>query len=337
MTARPPGPLFASLTDSAVEQSLSAFQPRSYEAGEVVLQTGTVDPSMLVITSGVVDVLRDGAIIDSSAFGETLGEMSFFTGKPRVATAIARGPVTALEIDRQGYKHLRANVADAADELERLVLTRLGHRVRRLDALIAATAPGEANPYAVNAGVLDRIRALIFGADVPAVAPGPRFGVEILHKALLFREAGEEAISALGAAMTLKAAPKGTFLSTQGTAGGGLFVVASGRVDVFVAIGDGSKIHRLASLEPPDAFGMTALVSDGARLTSYVTSEKTDYLELPLKAWRGFLYGRHARDSALRCAVIRGLAAQLDDAARSMLALPNALDRLTAAVKWDMS
>jgi CRP-like cAMP-binding protein len=340
MPSRPPGPLFADLPESMLDRTISAFSAIDAEPGDVLLQQGEVDPAMIVITSGTVEVVRDGTTLDTSTVGETLGEMSFFTGLPRVATVLARDRVEALVLDADGYDQLREDVPEAADELERLVLEHLGVRLRRLDKLIAETAKGEVHPYVKheNPGVLDRVRALLFGSQPEApVRPKPIFGVEVLYRSKLFREAGEDAISALGEVMRLRAVPKGTFICTQGEPGESLYVLASGTVDVFVSVADGSRIQRLATLSPADSFGMTALVTDGPRMASCVAVEKTDVLELDRGAWNGFLYGKHAGDSAVRCALIRGLARQVDEASRTLLTLPDASARLDMAVKLDIS
>jgi CRP-like cAMP-binding protein len=340
MPPRPPGPLFADLPESMLERTIAAFSSIDAEPGEVLLQQGETAPAMIVITRGTVDVVRDGTVIDTSTVGETLGEMSFFTGLPRVATVLAHDRVQALCLDSDGYEALREDSPVAADELERLVLERLGLRLRRLDRLIAETAKGEVHPYIKhdNPGVLDRIRGLIFGGPVvEPVKPRPRFGVEILYQSKLFRAAGEEAINALGEVMKLTAVPKGTFICTQGEQGDTLCVLAAGSVEVFVSVTDGSRVQKLASLSPGDSFGMTALVSDGPRMASCVAMDKVDLLVLDRRAWQGFLYGKHPGDSAVRCALIRGLARQIDEAGRTLLTLPDASARLAVAVQWDIS
>ncbi len=73
--------------------------------------------------------------------------------------------------------------------------------------------------------------------------------------------------------------PAGQTIVTQGTGGEGFFVIASGRAEAIRERADGTKAV-VNTFGPTDFFGELALLDDGLRTASVVTTEPTRCLVL---------------------------------------------------------
>lgn len=71
----------------------------------------------------------------------------------------------------------------------------------------------------------------------------------------------------------------GKNIVTQGKGGEGMFVVISGRAEAVVESGDGTK-NKVNEFGPKDFFGEVAMLDDGPRTASVITSENTECLVL---------------------------------------------------------
>ena len=73
--------------------------------------------------------------------------------------------------------------------------------------------------------------------------------------------------------------PTDTAIVTQGKGGEGLFIVVEGHTDVIRVRGDGENV-QVNAFGPADFFGELALLDDGPRTASVVTTEPTKCLVL---------------------------------------------------------
>ncbi len=71
--------------------------------GETLVVQGAVGDAFFAIRSGRVDIVRDGSIIGSLASGTHFGEIALLRDVPRTASVIARTPVRAFRLDREGF------------------------------------------------------------------------------------------------------------------------------------------------------------------------------------------------------------------------------------------
>ncbi|MBF0383755.1 MAG: cyclic nucleotide-binding domain-containing protein [Magnetococcales bacterium] len=82
----------------------------SYKDGDVIIQEGDLqDSSLYIIVSGTALVRRDeypDNIIAIFEGGSILGEASFLLGRPRTASVIADGEVTAFKFNRSFMERL---------------------------------------------------------------------------------------------------------------------------------------------------------------------------------------------------------------------------------------
>jgi CRP/FNR family cyclic AMP-dependent transcriptional regulator len=71
----------------------------------------------------------------------------------------------------------------------------------------------------------------------------------------------------------------GEAITTQGKGGEGFFIIVSGKANAFRERSDGTKTE-VNSFGPKDFFGEIALLDDGLRTASVITSEPTECLVL---------------------------------------------------------
>lgn len=318
------GPLFDTSPEADVEDALSVWTPMEAQPGEELMRQGDTDPALVYILSGHVEILRGGFAIDTSGPGEIVGEVSLFTGKPRMATVRALEPTRFLVVDLASYERLRDRANRVAFQLERLVLDQQSHRLRRLDQLVADYAEGTANPWLEpKPGLLQRWSALFARQAPPPPPTPPQLDVQaVLESCPMFDGERWAFVRGLVGAWRTERHPAGTFVCTQGEGGDAMYVLARGAVDVVVGVSgdeEGARIQRLAKLGPGDAFGLTGLYDGRPRAASCVATEEVDLLALDREHWDE-LYSAHSQvGSTMRRAAIRAFGAQLQDAGSAYL------------------
>jgi CRP-like cAMP-binding protein len=103
---------------------------RTYQAGEIVFREGDIADAMYVVEQGTVEVVVAGAVVATRTVGEEIGEMPFFDGGRRSATARAGH---SCHLIRVAYDSLRAVLRErpeAAATLYRNAAAFLTQRLR---------------------------------------------------------------------------------------------------------------------------------------------------------------------------------------------------------------
>ena len=103
--------------------------------------------------------------------------------------------------------------------------------------------------------------------------------VGFLHKVPLFQRLNNRQYEHLARRMIERTYDAGHAIVNQDQAGEGFFIIVSGRADAFRERSDGSKVS-VNSFGPTDYFGELALLDDGLRTASVVTTEPTTCLVL---------------------------------------------------------
>jgi len=105
--------------------------PRAYGEGEVIFVEGQDAREMYVVRDGVVQLLKNGAVIRTLDPGEVFGEMALIDHAPRTATAVAGPGCRLTVIDEAAFQHLVQKIPGFALELLRLVVRRLRRELAR--------------------------------------------------------------------------------------------------------------------------------------------------------------------------------------------------------------
>jgi HEAT repeat protein len=92
---------------------------------------GDAPDALYVVVSGSVRLHQDGEEIGLLGEGEAFGSWALFDEAPRVASAVAAGPVTALKVDREEFLELLGDRV----ELVRAIFKAMVERIRSLAEL----------------------------------------------------------------------------------------------------------------------------------------------------------------------------------------------------------
>lgn len=170
-------PLFSDFSEAELRTLLTAFQPRTFEAGEVLFEAGSEPAFVFLLMSGSVSVRNDEEEVLVAVSPTPIGELSAMTGEDRSLTAIAaeRSEVLAAPVgDLQtflesngtiGYRFQRA--------LLRLAARKIGRdreRARQMRANIVGTQKAmktmrdallESEDNVLHAALFEQLDALI--------------------------------------------------------------------------------------------------------------------------------------------------------------------------------
>ncbi|MBF9061299.1 cyclic nucleotide-binding domain-containing protein, partial [Rhodobacterales bacterium HKCCSP123] len=114
------GPALARLTQLPVRR------------GEVLVAEGSAADALYLVDTGRFHVSRGGVELAEIGAGSVIGEISFFTGKPRTADVIASRDSVVLRIGRDDYDALCADVPDLARSISAELAERLASTSARV-------------------------------------------------------------------------------------------------------------------------------------------------------------------------------------------------------------
>lgn len=120
--------LLGRLSDPAAHALLNSGSPETYRPGQVLLRRGDDGGHTVLLLTGAVKLQADDStptLLDVGSAGDLVGEMAFLDGRPRSATVVACGRVTARVISRYQLqmllnKHFELLVALAGVNTDRL-------------------------------------------------------------------------------------------------------------------------------------------------------------------------------------------------------------------------
>ena len=120
-------PLFSGMTDKAIEAIAELTTQTTFADGDKLVRQGEPGETFIVIVDGAADVERDGRPIAELGRGDFVGEISLVDGGSRTATVIARGPITALVVERADFSRLFEDFGAVRYE----IVNALTRRIRR--------------------------------------------------------------------------------------------------------------------------------------------------------------------------------------------------------------
>lgn len=111
-------PLFAGLDDKAVRHVAELAEPLKLRQGATVMLERYHGEQLLIITSGEVEVSRDGEHVADVGAGSFIGEMGMLRGADRSATVRATSDVKLLTLDRAAFDEVVARYPQVRSRLE---------------------------------------------------------------------------------------------------------------------------------------------------------------------------------------------------------------------------
>jgi CRP-like cAMP-binding protein/Zn-dependent protease len=96
-------PVFATLESEGLSEILEHGAWMTSAPGDVLVQQGEPGDAFFAIRSGQADVVRDGQHLRTLGAGAHFGEIALLRDVPRTATVVARTPLRAFRLDREGF------------------------------------------------------------------------------------------------------------------------------------------------------------------------------------------------------------------------------------------
>ncbi len=295
-------PVFAGLDPADAQEASSFLQYVGLEAGEVLMEQGDDDLTMAFVTSGAVQLFDGDVRIGNVGSRDMLGEIELFGQMPRVATAVASGPVHLGVLAYEHYLHLCDRGNPAVFNLERHAVRRLAERMRWFDDSILERSQGVAFEIVERSrGFLGRL----FGQRVPSVDV-----TAALALSPLFDWADAGVLQALGQEFTVQRFPAGHVLCRQGQIADRMYLIVAGRVDVVLVSGPGTA-EMIATLGEGQACGEASLSQHTPRSATYVCRDDVVALELTRVNYDVLFSLDDALGSTFRQGVLRNMIALL--------------------------
>jgi len=101
-------PAFSHLESAQLQDLLAHGGWVTLAPGDVLMEEGEVGDDFFAISSGKVNILRGGEVVDTAGAGEYVGEVALLFDVPRTATVVAYTAVRAFRLDRAGFDRLVA-------------------------------------------------------------------------------------------------------------------------------------------------------------------------------------------------------------------------------------
>ena len=121
--------LFRPLSKEDIELLAARSYETNFPPGDTVIKEGSGETSMLIITSGVVQVLKRGSggeevEINRLGAGDFIGEMSLMTGKPRSATVRALVPVSGIIVPKTALEPILQSNPKLSEQIAEIMVQR---------------------------------------------------------------------------------------------------------------------------------------------------------------------------------------------------------------------
>jgi CRP/FNR family cyclic AMP-dependent transcriptional regulator len=105
-------PLFASLSQKALDSVQVFASETSVSAGKVLVHEGDYSYDLIVIDTGTADVIKGGEVIGTLGPGDVFGEMGMLSGNRRTADVVATSPMHLITLSKWDLKRISTEVSD---------------------------------------------------------------------------------------------------------------------------------------------------------------------------------------------------------------------------------
>lgn len=301
--------LFDGLAGEPLSVALAAFRPFVVGAGEVLMEEGEEDRSLMVVLDGELGVTLGGVELARVGPGETVGEMTLFGSFGRRSATVTTlvGPTQLIVADEDALRFLRIQDNPMARALEMHALQNLSRRLREMDHRIARIAAGQPDDGTRNRGFLSRIADAVGLSRPRGRAPS---ALEVLQASPGFGNRDPQALANIAARLEVVGFAPGAAIIEEGTTGDDAFIVAAGHVAVSCRT-DTGRSERVATLGPGSLFGHVSPLDSRVRSATCRALEPLYLLRVPGGVYRQLLLEQTPEGRAMRRGVIDGLANQL--------------------------
>ncbi|HUL94603.1 MAG TPA: cyclic nucleotide-binding domain-containing protein [Usitatibacter sp.] len=109
----------------------------SFAAGETIFRSGEAADQMYVLLKGEVDIVLGEEVIETLGPGDPFGEMALIDQAPRIATAIAKSPVTLATVSEKRFLFMVQQTPYFSIQIMKVMADRL----RRMNVLRLSGLP----------------------------------------------------------------------------------------------------------------------------------------------------------------------------------------------------
>jgi CRP-like cAMP-binding protein len=129
-------PILRALNEDDLRALAQIAQERKFPSGAAIFVEGGEDNSLFIILSGKVRITKatasgEGKSIATLSEGAFFGEMALFDDYFRSATAIAVGPVRAVQVSKDSFMRFISSAAEGASKLLLEIMKTLAPRIRQ--------------------------------------------------------------------------------------------------------------------------------------------------------------------------------------------------------------
>ena len=118
-------PIFSNCTTEEIAAVAGVAQESFFQPGQIIVTQGTPGQAFYMITSGRVEIVRDGTSLGAFGPGDFFGEMSLLDQAPRSATIRAIEEVSCLMLSSWDFKALLERHPSIAIKLLEVLSRRL--------------------------------------------------------------------------------------------------------------------------------------------------------------------------------------------------------------------
>lgn len=284
-------------------------------AGEMLLEQGERDDSLLVVIEGDLEILAGDPTVRLAEVGrgELLGDMALFGGSGRrSATVRTLTPCRLVLIEQTGLDILRVHGNALVPILESVALRTLGRRLRDMNERISEMGHGTEFEDVAPGGILAGLASLFRSPNPNPTSPRPS-AARVLAESSAFGQLPADARDALARGLEIVPCPAGTVLLKEGQHGDDAYVVADGRIDVYRATRSFQN-EKVAELGPGTFFGLVSLVHGSVRSATCYAPTPTWLIRLPGEVYRQLEADDSHEGRAMRGVVYGALSRQLQNA-----------------------
>jgi CRP-like cAMP-binding protein/Zn-dependent protease len=102
-------PAFSTLEPDEAAELVASGDWVTFAPGAVIVEQGEAGDAFYAIGAGQVEVVEDGRIVRTMGPGSHFGELALLHDVPRTATVVAKTPVRAFRLERDGFDRLVAS------------------------------------------------------------------------------------------------------------------------------------------------------------------------------------------------------------------------------------
>jgi CRP-like cAMP-binding protein/Zn-dependent protease len=118
---------FSNLSTTQLWELLDQGTWVSFAPGDQIMRQGDVGDAFYALSSGQVDIVKGERLVTTIGRGSYFGEVALLMEVPRTATVLARTPVRAFRLDREGFDRLVADAFRRGSLLSHAVTEELTH------------------------------------------------------------------------------------------------------------------------------------------------------------------------------------------------------------------